>query len=268
MSATDTTEATTATPSAAGCQGSATATVTTAPLQLLHADAHLLVVFKPAGLLVHRSALDAHEDEDLVSRLREQLQAPVWPAHRLDKGTSGALLLARDASTAHRLAEAFAAGAVHKRYRALVRGWPADEGLIDTPLARDPEEPSTGQPLLPAATRWRVLQRLAWPVSTRPGFALTRGALVAVWPLSGRRHQIRRHFKQLAHPLIGDATHGKGPLNRSLAAHFGHQRLWLHAEALSLMHPVSGLPLTVEAPCGPEWHRPSADTTPPASQQD
>lgn len=234
-----------------------------APLTLLHADAHLLVVAKPAGLLVHRSALDAHEPDDLVTRLQQQLQARVWPVHRLDKGTSGALLLALDAATAHHLAEAFAAGAVHKRYRALVRGWPADEGETDTPLARDPEAPSTGQPLLPAGTRWRVLQRLDWPVCSRPGFASTRGALVAVWPLTGRRHQIRRHFKQLAHPLIGDATHGKGPLNRALAAHFGQQRLWLHAESLSFTHPISGQPLTIEAPAGAEWQRPEADPARP-----
>lgn len=224
-----------------------------AALQVLHEDEQLLAVFKPAGLLVHRSALDAQADDDVVTRLRQQRQAEVWPAHRLDKGTSGVLLLAKDASTARALGLAFADGAVHKQYLALVRGWPAEQGSIDYPLARDPELPSSGQPLLEALTHWQVLQRFDWPVRTHAHHAGTRCALVLVWPMSGRRHQIRRHFKQLAHPLIGDATHGKGPLNRTLAAHLGCQRLWLHACRLDLAHPNTGTLLQISAEPGPEW---------------
>lgn len=227
-----------------------------APLPLLHEDPWLLAVHKPAGLLVHRSSLDAQADDDLVTRLRHQLGAPVWPAHRLDKGTSGVLLLARDAATAGLLGAAFAEGRTAKHYLALVRGWPGEVGAageIDQPLARDPELPSTGQPRLPATTRWQVLQRLEWPLATHPQHAGTRVALMAVQPLTGRRHQIRRHFKHIGHPLIGDATHGKGPLNRAIAAWLGHQRLWLHAQRLALAHPVSGQPLLLQAAPGPEW---------------
>jgi tRNA pseudouridine65 synthase len=237
------------------------------PLTLIYQDAHLLAVHKPAGLLVHRTALDAQADDDLVSRLRAQTGAPVWPAHRLDKGTSGVLLLARDAATARLLGDSFAAASrgearqIDKRYLAVVRGWPAAAGEIDQPLARDPELPSTGQLQLSACTRWRVLQRLALPLATAPGHANTRLALVEVQPLTGRRHQIRRHFKALAHPLIGDATHGKGPLNRALAGHIGHTRLWLHAQALSLLHPVTGLPLQLQADAGTEWSAWSAWAT-------
>jgi len=134
-----------------------------------------------------------------------------------------------------------------------VRGWPADAGEIDEPLARDPELPSAGQQRLAATTRWQVVQRLLLPISTDGAHADTRLALVAVQPLSGRQHQIRRHFKTLAHPLIGDASHGKGPLNRALAELFGRQRLWLHAERLSLPHPATSQTLVLHAPPGPEW---------------
>ncbi len=223
------------------------------PLQLLHADRWLLAVHKPAGLLVHRTALDAQADDDVVTRLQARLGAPVWPVHRLDKGTSGVLLLARDVHMARALGALFAEGALHKHYIALVRGWPADSGQTDAPLARDPELPSTGQPLLAASTRWQVLQRLTLPLATQAQHADTRLALVAVQPLSGRRHQIRRHFKALAHPLIGDATHGKGPLNRAIAAHLGLARLWLHAEQLGLMHPATGVVLRLHAAPGSEW---------------
>ena len=238
------------------------------PLTLIYQDAHLLAVHKPAGLLVHRTALDAHAEDDLVTRLRAQLGGPVWPAHRLDKGTSGVLLLALDAACARQLGDQFATASrgearrIDKRYLALVRGWPAAAGEIDQPLARDPELPSAGQPHLPACTRWRVLQRLVLPLATAPGHADTRLALVEVRPLTGRRHQIRRHFKALAHPLIGDATHGKGPLNRALAAEVGHTRLWLHALQLSLPHPVTGAPLLLRAEPAAAWAAWTAWTAP------
>ncbi|OYU72483.1 MAG: pseudouridine synthase, partial [Burkholderiales bacterium PBB5] len=178
------------------------------PLTVLHQDARCLAVHKPAGLLVHRTALDAHESDDVLTRLRAQLDEPLWPVHRRDKGTSGRRRRARDADAARWLGAAFAEGRCHKLYRALVRGWPAERGEIDAPLARDPELPSTGQPLLAASTRWQRLACLDWPLRTHPQHPSTRVALVAVQPLSGRRHQIRRHFKTLAHPLIGDATRG------------------------------------------------------------
>lgn len=227
-----------------------------AALPWLHSDAHLLAVYKPAGLLVHRSALDRHAQTDVISLLRAQVAAPLWPVHRLDKGTSGVLVLARDVESARRLGAAFAMpGTVGKHYLALVRGWPPERGQIDQPLARDPELPSAGQALLAASTAWQVLARLNLPLASHPDHPDTRLALVQVQPLSGRRHQIRRHFKHLAHPLIGDATHGKGPLNRAIAAHIGHTRLWLHALQLRLPHPADGRMVTLRAEPGPEWQR-------------
>ncbi|WP_255370360.1 pseudouridine synthase [Roseateles sp. YR242] len=225
-----------------------------APLPLLHLDAHLAVVNKPAGLLVHRTALDAHEQDAALQRLRDQLGQPVWPVHRLDRGTSGVLVFALSADMASRLGVALAERLTHKRYLALVRGWPgADNGSVSHPLARDPELPSEGQPHLEATTHWHCLNRLTVPVTTAPRFPETRISLMACEPVQGRRHQIRRHLKHLAHPIIGDANYGKGPLNRALAAHFGLQRLWLHAHQLDLMHPATGERLRLEAPAGAEW---------------
>lgn len=218
-------------------------------LTVLHADEHLVAINKPPGLLVHRTQLAAGEDEAALQLLRDQLGRPVWPVHRLDRGTSGVLLFALSADVASLLGAMFERGRMDKRYLALVRGWPAaDEGLVDHPLARDPELPSAGQPLLDAQTRWRVLQRIEWPVASDPRFATTRVALLDVEPQQGRRHQIRRHLKHIAHPILGDATHGKGPLNRAVAAFLGVQRLWLHAWRLELVHPVSGTLLRLEAP--------------------
>jgi tRNA pseudouridine65 synthase len=220
----------------------------------LFEDEHLVAVDKPPGLLVHRTQLAAGEQAAALQLLRDQLGRPVWPVHRLDRGTSGVLVFALSPEVASLLGAMFEGGRMHKRYLALVRGWPAqDEGLIDHPLARDPELPSAGQPMLAAQTRWRVCQRLAWPLSTDPRFATTRVALLEAEPLQGRRHQIRRHLKHIAHPILGDATHGKGPLNRAVAAHLGVQRLWLHARQLAFTHPVTGAPLDLQAALSPHW---------------
>jgi tRNA pseudouridine65 synthase len=226
-------------------------------LTLIYQDEHLVAIDKPAGLLVHRTQLAAREDAAALQLLRDQLGRSVWPVHRLDRGTSGVLLFALSAEVASLLGAMFEQGGMHKRYLALVRGWPtADAGLCDHPLARDPELPSTGQPLLAAQTRWRMLRRIEWPLVTDPRFPATRVALLEAEPLQGRRHQIRRHLKHIAHPILGDATHGKGPLNRAVAAHLGTQRLWLHAQSLSLTHPVSGTPLQLQAPPDGQWPAP------------
>lgn len=227
------------------------------PVVVHHEDEHLLIVHKPPGLLVHRTALDRHEHDSLLDRLRLWLSpaeaARLAPAHRLDKGTSGLLIFTRHAEAARQMGRLFDQGLVHKHYLALVRGWPAPAGACDHPLARDPERPSLGQPQLPALTRYRRLARVEWPLNVDPRFPTARYALVEAEPLTGRRHQIRRHFKHLAHPLVGDATHGKGPHNRAVAAWTGTTRLWLLAHRLSLPHPIHGQPLSCQAHPEPEW---------------
>jgi len=239
------------------------------PLTVLHEDDALLAIDKPAGLLVHRTALDHHERDTVIERLRRQRgtasardtapsaePAEDWlgAAHRLDKPTSGVLLIARRPDVARTLGTLFDEGRVQKHYLALVRGWPADdEALIDRPLARDPELPSTGQLQLPASTRYRVLHRYEWPFSADGRHPTSRYALVAVSPHTGRRQQIRRHFKQIAHPLIGDTTHGKAVHNRAVAQWLGQSRLWLHAVALELPHPLTGQPWRVTAPLPAGW---------------
>jgi tRNA pseudouridine65 synthase len=225
-----------------------------APPPVLHIDERLLVVCKPAGLLVHRSALDAHEHDSVLDRLRATGGAPLWPVHRLDKGTSGVLVLARDAEAARLLGAAFEGGRVGKRYLALVRGWPPPQGAIDQPLARDPERPSAGQERREARTRFRTLRQFEWPFAVDARFATSRYALVEAMPETGRRHQIRRHFKHIGHPLVGDSTHGKGAHNRAVAQWLGTARLWLHAASIELPHPSDGLRLTVSAAPGAEWN--------------
>lgn len=235
-------------------------------LCVLFEDDHCLVIDKPAGLLVHRTALDAREHDTVLARLQGQrpdssqaLHGPsgassLSPVHRLDKGTSGLLMLARHREAARALGQAFETGRVRKTYLALVRGWPsADSGVIDHPLAHDPERPSAGQPHREARTHFLVLHRYEWAFQVDPRFPRARYALVLAQPQTGRRHQIRRHFKHIGHPLIGDSTHGKGSHNRAVADWLGVSRLWLHACGLTVPHPHDERPLRLLAPPGPQW---------------
>lgn len=217
-------------------------------LAVLYQDAELVAVAKPAGLLVHPSTLAAREERSALKLLRDQLGAWVWPLHRLDRATSGVLLFARSEAAARTWGPAFEHGLVRKRYLALVRGWPEERGEIAEPLARDPELPSAGQPRVEALTRYERVACFEWPFSVEGRHATSRYALMAVEPVTGRRHQIRRHFKHIAHPLVGDTTHGKGTHNRAVAAWLGVQRLWLHCEWMELPGRAR-----IAATPGPEW---------------
>jgi len=228
-----------------------------AALPILHSDDWLVAVHKPSGLLVHRSDLDRHETRFAMQMLRDQIGRRVWPLHRLDKGTSGMLLFALDADTARRTMAQFEAGEVSKRYLAVVRGWPAEAGVVDHALTPDAADRAwlgsrAGAAPQPALTRYRRLATVELPYQV-DRYPSSRYALVELEPLTGRRHQLRRHMKHIAHPIIGDATHGKGRHNRLFQERFGCKRLLLAATELRLRHPVSGEPLSLRAPLAEDF---------------
>jgi tRNA pseudouridine65 synthase len=225
-------------------------------IDILHQDDHLLVINKPAGWLVHRTELDRHESRVILPVLRIQTGRMLWPLHRLDKGTSGVLAFALDADTASRMSACFDSGeGVTKHYRAIVRGWPPDSMLIDHPLRRLADDSRPGRDTAQAArTTLMTRCRGSLPIPQGP-FPSLRWAEVELEPQTGRRHQLRRHMKHIAHPIIGDATHGKGAINRAVAEYLGVARLWLHAESLALRHPWSGERLCFAAPRESSWAR-------------
>jgi tRNA pseudouridine65 synthase len=223
-----------------------------APLPILYRDDYLVAVHKPAGLLVHRSALDAHEERFAVQLVRDQIGRHVHPVHRLDKGTSGVLLFALDRDTAARLGGAFERQAVAKTYLAVVRGHPPTTGMIDHPLTRrfDPAERRAhdpARPPQPARTGFRRLATTELPYRV-DRYPSSRYALLELTPETGRRHQIRRHLKHVSHPIIGDATFGKGRHNRLFAELFGCSRLLLACTRMRLAHPCGAAPLDLCAP--------------------
>jgi tRNA pseudouridine65 synthase len=153
--------------------------------------------------------------------------------HRLDRGTSGALLFARTREAATPLMRAFEHGAVEKRYLALVRGMPPDAGTIDYAIPK-----SEDGPRVPAVTCFRVVARSS----------VDRCSLVLAAPRTGRLHQVRRHLQHIHHPLVGDVKHGSGVINRHYRAVYDLHRLGLHALTLAFDHPFTGARIAVVAP--------------------
>lgn len=222
-------------------------------LPVIYQDDRMVAINKPSGLLVHRSTLDRHETRFAVQLLRDQLGQRVYPAHRLDKGTSGVLVFALDPETAAQLGAAFASRTVLKRYLAIVRGHPPTHGEIDRLLTRrhDAAEhlpDSAATEPQDALTRFRRLAITELPVRV-DRYPSSRYALLELEPETGRRHQLRRHLKHLSHPIIGDATFGKGRHNRMFSERFGVNRLLLACVQMRLPHPWNGE--TLDLRCSP-----------------
>jgi tRNA pseudouridine65 synthase len=220
-----------------------------AAIPILYEDASLVVVDKPAGLAVHRSHLVGADDDYLIDRIREQTGRLLYLAHRLDRATSGVLVLAASKEVAATLGAQFMQRTVEKIYLGVCRGWPEPEGVIDHPL----DAPGHPEPK-PSTTRWRTLATgiLAVPMGRYPE---QRYALLELHPETGRHQQIRRHLHHVSHPLLGDTTHGRGDHNRLFRIHLGVHRLLLHAWRLSFAHPVDGHTLAVEAAPDADWQR-------------
>lgn len=238
-------------------------------LPILYADDALVVVNKPSGLLVHRSPIDRHETRFAVQLLRNQLGRRVFPVHRLDKGTSGALAFALDRATAATLATALAGQQVQKSYLAIVRGWPAESGAIEHELeaVQDPYAATTGTGPRSARTTYRTLATVELPHRV-DRYPTARYALLRLQPETGRRHQLRRHLAHISHPIIGDSTYGKGRHNRLFTELLGVSRLLLACVRLEFAHPVTGASLAIDADPGDgfttvlqalEWRPAAAD---------
>jgi tRNA pseudouridine65 synthase len=208
-------------------------------LDVLFQDEHYVVVNKPSGLIVHRNR-HVKCDEAALQVVRDQLGGSfVYPVHRLDRGTSGTLVLALSSEAASRLCESFRENQVHKTYVAVVRGYLEEEGCIDYELAN-----LEGQEKRPAVTRFRSLSTVELPLAVGR-YNSARYSLVEVRPETGRYHQIRRHFHHIFHPVIGDATHGDGRHNRLFREQFGIHRLLLMAVGLTFRHPYTGVNVSI-----------------------
>ena len=194
---------------------------------ILHRDSRCVAVDKPAGVATHRGWAD--DDDALLQRVRDAVGAYVYPVHRLDRGASGIVLFALDREAARAFSEAW--DTADKRYFAITRGHPPEHLVIDHPIDAK-------------AARTEIWRRETFG----------RYALVEARPHTGRLHQIRRHLKHVACPLIGDVRYGKGEHNRIFRSQHDLHRLALHCTSLTVEHPDGGLLSVTCAPAAELLH--------------
>jgi len=217
------------------------------PLKILFRDEHLVVIDKPAGLVVYPAA--GHRSGTLMNALRYlvgPLSAPGGPlrpgvVHRLDKDTSGVMVVALDDAAYYSLVEQFRARTIQREYRALVFGCPCtDEGEIDAQIGRsvaDRKKMSVrSRQGKEARTSWKLLRKLSG------------AAFVSAKLGTGRTHQIRVHFLSLGHPVLGDRTYGEKTSIMHNNKRIAFPRQMLHAATLGFLHPVSNEWISVESP--------------------
>ncbi len=213
------------------------------PLDVVYEDKDVLVVNKAAGMVVHPAP--GHHDDTLVNALiarypdiqRDGTDQRPGIIHRIDKDTSGLMIIARNATAQAALAEQMKRREIVKRYLALVEGVVAlDQGSIDAPIGRNPRHRQqmaiTAVGSREARTHFRVLERFS------------RHTLLLVELETGRTHQIRVHLKAIGHPLVGDPVYGSGSTIRGSTL----KRQFLHAYQLKFTHPTTGAVMDLEAP--------------------
>lgn len=211
-------------------------------LSIIYQDKSMVVVHKPPGLLVHRSAIDKYETEFLVQQLRDQIGQQVFVVHRLDKPTSGLMVLALDKPSARAISTSFAERQTYKEYMAIVRGY-ATPQIIDYALKEKLDKMTDAKANKNKEAQEAISEvvLMATTEIDKPAgrYASARFSVVKLIPKTGRKHQLRRHMAHVNHPIVGDTTHGDGKQNQFARTHLDVNRLALVATKLSVPHPVS-----------------------------
>lgn len=220
-------------------------------LKILYEDEFLLAADKPAGFYSMPSEdknLHHSFHWDALHILQNQKGFRLYPAHRLDRATSGVLLFSKKLESNGALQRQFQEREVKKLYLCLVRGKFLGRSRVDSPLKKE------NGFLEPALTEAEALGSFTLPIPGPDGLPRSF-TIVRANPETGRFHQIRRHLAGLGFPLVGDSRHGDKKLNRAFAELTGIDRLFLRCMGLALNHPESGAPIALRARFTKEWHQ-------------
>ena len=209
---------------------------------IIYADNHIAVIYKPAGLPVHKNNHMPNDAPYLTKWAGQYFNASVYNVHRLDAKTSGLVVLAFDSKIANLLTTQFARQEVKKSYTAIVRGVLSNEGLLEKPVLNKKK----GK-LVNARTAYKTLKTIETNISYKT-FNNISISLVTLYPETGRWHQLRQQLAFERNDIIGDNQHGDRMLNHIIEDLTGEKKLYLHACSLGFMHPEKGIFKVFEAP--------------------
>lgn len=230
-------------------------------INILYQDDSLIAIDKPCGLLVHRSDIDKHETRFALQETRNLIGKRIYPVHRLDKPTSGVLIFALSSDVAKHIQQQFEACEIEKEYLLITRGFTPEQGIIDHALIPkndfrkpnrqlnsrlDTQAKPRVKPAQEAVTHYKRLATLELQAEI-DRYPTSRFSLVKAYPKTGRKHQIRRHFKHLSHPIIGCPKYGKSNYNHYFTDKLNCPRLLLHCYAMTFLHPTLNKPICIES---------------------
>jgi len=215
-------------------------------LEVLFENEHMIAINKPHGLAVHKSKLVRNTTVFALQLLRDQIGHYVTPIHRIDRKTSGVLLFSKTPSETAAIQNELQKS--DKTYLAIVRGFTPESGKIEKNLVSD-----NGK-IQEATTIYKTLEYSEINIA-QGAHSTARYSLVSIKPLTGRKHQIRKHFNHLRHPIIGDRPHGCNKQNRFFLNTWNMNTMLLHAKDLSMYDPYSNEPLRISAPLSSEFKR-------------
>lgn len=218
-------------------------------LLICYEDDYLIAVSKPCNVLVHHSKMARNMDEELtlINLLKEERGEKYYPLHRLDRKTSGLIILAKQREHISSFQELFVQSKIQKTYLALVRGFAPDEGEINSPVkGRD------ANVYKEALTNFKNRNEICLPIPVYP-YKNSRYSLLELKPKTGRLHQLRIHLNKISHPIIGDPKYGDRFHNRMFESEFNCSKMFLHAHILEFVHPFTLEEISITAPPPSHW---------------
>lgn len=218
-------------------------------IEICYEDDYCLIVNKPNDILIHHShmARNLEGEETLLDILYKQTQLKLFPVHRLDRKTSGLIVLAKQNKYVKEFQNLFEQNAIQKTYMALVRGYLQNSGSITTPVkGRD------AKVYKEAHTDYECLEQFELNIAVGP-YDKSRYSLVSLKPKTGRMHQLRVHMNKISHPIIGDTKYGDRFHNRMFVKEFDVHKMFLHALSIKFVHPFTHQEITIKASFPNSW---------------
>ena len=218
-------------------------------LEIIFEDEHIICVNKPNNVLVHHAFLSRNvaDEDSLLQLIAKEFQIKVYPIHRLDRKTSGLILMAKEKDFVSKFQELFIAKEIQKIYYGIVRGHSPETKIIDSPVkGRDANVHKE------ALTHLKTLANITLDIPVKP-YDSSRYSLVELQPKTGRMHQLRIHMNKVSTPLINDAKYGDKNHDTMYEEQFGWKNLFLHAGSLEFTHPFTEQKLVLKSSFSEDW---------------